>query len=156
MIFYIYNTAIIISCTRLFIICSYHKSVAIVNTLKLNCCPFLFFLDIRVFGFPVHYTDVSNMSRLARQRLLGRSWSVPVIRHLFAPLKEYFACVWTQTQYRWEKSKPMLYQELRNRALICYLQVQQQQQQKEKVFHVLFWVFSSGLELIDSLFFNSI
>ncbi|NP_001315096.1 DNA (cytosine-5)-methyltransferase 3A isoform X1 [Danio rerio] len=49
----------------------------------------------RVFGFPVHYTDVSNMSRLARQRLLGRSWSVPVIRHLFAPLKEYFACVGT-------------------------------------------------------------
>uniref|UniRef100_A0A7N6B5C2 DNA (cytosine-5-)-methyltransferase n=1 Tax=Anabas testudineus TaxID=64144 RepID=A0A7N6B5C2_ANATE len=47
----------------------------------------------RVFGFPVHYTDVSNMSRLARQRLLGRSWSVPVIRHLFAPLKDYFACV---------------------------------------------------------------
>ncbi|XP_066563050.1 DNA (cytosine-5)-methyltransferase 3A isoform X4 [Amia ocellicauda] len=47
----------------------------------------------RVFGFPVHYTDVSNMSRLSRQRLLGRSWSVPVIRHLFAPLKEYFACV---------------------------------------------------------------
>ncbi|XP_030574011.1 DNA (cytosine-5)-methyltransferase 3A-like isoform X2 [Archocentrus centrarchus] len=46
----------------------------------------------RVFGFPVHYTDVSNMSRLARQRLLGRSWSVPVIRHLFAPLKDYFAC----------------------------------------------------------------
>ncbi|XP_037551149.1 DNA (cytosine-5)-methyltransferase 3A [Nematolebias whitei] len=47
----------------------------------------------RVFGFPVHYTDVSNMSRLARQRLLGRSWSVPVIRHLFAPLKDYFARV---------------------------------------------------------------
>ncbi|KAM4771276.1 DNA (cytosine-5)-methyltransferase 3A-like [Rhinophrynus dorsalis] len=45
----------------------------------------------RVFGFPVHYTDVSNMGRIARQRLLGRSWSVPVIRHLFAPLKEYFA-----------------------------------------------------------------
>ncbi|XP_029420240.1 DNA (cytosine-5)-methyltransferase 3C-like [Nannospalax galili] len=46
----------------------------------------------RIFGFPVHYTDVSNMGRSARQRLLGRSWSVPVIRHLFAPLKEYFAC----------------------------------------------------------------
>ncbi|OCT64683.1 DNA (cytosine-5)-methyltransferase 3A [Xenopus laevis] len=45
----------------------------------------------RVFGFPVHYTDVGNMSRVDRQRLLGRSWSVPVIRHLFAPLKEYFA-----------------------------------------------------------------
>ncbi|XP_037667867.1 DNA (cytosine-5)-methyltransferase 3B isoform X2 [Choloepus didactylus] len=46
----------------------------------------------RIFGFPVHYTDVSNMSRGARQKLLGRSWSVPVIRHLFAPLKDYFAC----------------------------------------------------------------
>lgn len=46
----------------------------------------------RIFGFPVHYTDVSNMGRGARQKLLGRSWSVPVIRHLFAPLKEYFAC----------------------------------------------------------------
>ncbi|XP_018594553.2 DNA (cytosine-5)-methyltransferase 3A-like [Scleropages formosus] len=46
----------------------------------------------RIFGFPVHYTDVSNMGRGARQRLLGRSWSVPVIRHLFAPLKDYFAC----------------------------------------------------------------
>lgn len=53
---------------------------------------------VRIFGFPVHYTDVSNMSRLARQRLLGRSWSVPVIRHLFAPLKDYFACVWTARQ----------------------------------------------------------
>ena len=47
----------------------------------------------RVFGFPVHYTDVSNMSHLATQRLLGRSWSVPVIRHLFALLKECFVCV---------------------------------------------------------------
>uniref|UniRef100_A0A8C4Q3U9 DNA (cytosine-5-)-methyltransferase n=1 Tax=Eptatretus burgeri TaxID=7764 RepID=A0A8C4Q3U9_EPTBU len=46
----------------------------------------------RIFGFPVHYTDVSNMSRISRQRLLGRSWSVPIIRHLFAPLKDYFAC----------------------------------------------------------------
>uniref|UniRef100_A0A8C5JYG7 DNA (cytosine-5)-methyltransferase 3B n=1 Tax=Jaculus jaculus TaxID=51337 RepID=A0A8C5JYG7_JACJA len=46
----------------------------------------------RIFGFPVHYTDVSNMGRNARQKLLGRSWSVPVIRHLFAPLKDYFAC----------------------------------------------------------------
>ncbi|XP_074868322.1 DNA (cytosine-5)-methyltransferase 3B isoform X3 [Carettochelys insculpta] len=46
----------------------------------------------RIFGFPLHYTDVSNMGRGARQKLLGRSWSVPVIRHLFAPLKDYFAC----------------------------------------------------------------
>ncbi|XP_039591495.1 DNA (cytosine-5)-methyltransferase 3A-like [Polypterus senegalus] len=46
----------------------------------------------RIFGFPKHYTDVSNMGRGARQKVLGRSWSVPVIRHLFAPLKDYFAC----------------------------------------------------------------
>ncbi|XP_061486762.1 DNA (cytosine-5)-methyltransferase 3B [Rhineura floridana] len=46
----------------------------------------------RIFGFPLHYTDLSNMGRGARQKLLGRSWSVPVIRHLFAPLKDYFAC----------------------------------------------------------------
>uniref|UniRef100_A0A8C3DMH3 DNA methyltransferase 3 beta n=1 Tax=Corvus moneduloides TaxID=1196302 RepID=A0A8C3DMH3_CORMO len=46
----------------------------------------------RIFGFPLPYTDVSNMSRGARQKLLGGSWSVPVIRHLFSPLKDYFAC----------------------------------------------------------------
>ncbi|KAJ3586413.1 hypothetical protein NHX12_012811 [Muraenolepis orangiensis] len=46
----------------------------------------------QVFGFPKHYTDVNNMGRSQRQRVLGRSWSVPVIRHLFAPLKDYFEC----------------------------------------------------------------
>ncbi|XP_036386719.1 uncharacterized protein LOC118779008 [Megalops cyprinoides] len=46
----------------------------------------------RIFGFPKHYTDVNNMGRGQRQKLLGRSWSVPVIRHLLAPLKDYFAC----------------------------------------------------------------
>ena len=46
----------------------------------------------RIFGFPKHYTDVRNMNRKERQKVLGKSWSVPVIRHLFAPLKDYFAC----------------------------------------------------------------
>uniref|UniRef100_A0A4W4ERB6 DNA (cytosine-5-)-methyltransferase n=1 Tax=Electrophorus electricus TaxID=8005 RepID=A0A4W4ERB6_ELEEL len=46
----------------------------------------------KIFGFPKHYTDVKNMSRMQRQKVLGKSWSVPVIRHLFAPLKDYFAC----------------------------------------------------------------
>ncbi|XP_071953679.1 DNA (cytosine-5)-methyltransferase 3C-like isoform X2 [Antedon mediterranea] len=46
----------------------------------------------RLFGFPEHYTDVSNMGRVARQRLLGRAWSVPVIKHLLAPLKDFFVC----------------------------------------------------------------
>ncbi|XP_056305275.1 DNA (cytosine-5-)-methyltransferase beta, duplicate b.3 isoform X2 [Danio aesculapii] len=46
----------------------------------------------KIFGFPKHYTDVKNLGRLQRQRVLGKSWSVPVIRHLLAPLKDYFAC----------------------------------------------------------------
>uniref|UniRef100_A0A3B5B4X6 DNA (cytosine-5-)-methyltransferase n=1 Tax=Stegastes partitus TaxID=144197 RepID=A0A3B5B4X6_9TELE len=46
----------------------------------------------KIFGFPKHYTDVRNMNRQQRQKVLGKSWSVPVIRHLFAPLKDYFAC----------------------------------------------------------------
>lgn len=48
--------------------------------------------SLRIFGFPKHYTDVRNMSRQQRQKVLGKAWSVPVIRHLFAPLKDYFAC----------------------------------------------------------------
>ncbi|NXM69669.1 DNM3B methyltransferase, partial [Serilophus lunatus] len=46
----------------------------------------------RIFGFPIHYTDVSSIGRGAHQKLLEKSWSVPVIRHLFSPLKDYFAC----------------------------------------------------------------
>uniref|UniRef100_H3D4L6 DNA (cytosine-5-)-methyltransferase n=1 Tax=Tetraodon nigroviridis TaxID=99883 RepID=H3D4L6_TETNG len=46
----------------------------------------------QIFGFPKHYTDVNNMGRTQRQKVLGRSWSVPVIRHLFAPLKDYYEC----------------------------------------------------------------
>ncbi|KAG7224387.1 hypothetical protein INR49_004729, partial [Caranx melampygus] len=46
----------------------------------------------KIFGFPKHYTDVRNMNRQQRQKVLGKAWSVPVIRHLFAPLKDYFAC----------------------------------------------------------------
>ena len=45
---------------------------------------------VRLFGFPDHYTDVANLGRHGRHKLLGRAWSVPVIRHLFSPLKEYF------------------------------------------------------------------
>ena len=48
------------------------------------------FVFFRLFGFPEHYTDVGNLGRAGRQRLLGKAWSVPVIRHLFSPLKEYF------------------------------------------------------------------
>ena len=44
----------------------------------------------RLFGFPEHYTDVCNLGRCGRQKLLGKAWSVPVIRHLLSPLKDYF------------------------------------------------------------------
>ena len=44
----------------------------------------------RVFGLPDHYTDVGNLGQKERTRLLGKSWSVPVIRHLLAPLRDYF------------------------------------------------------------------
>ncbi|XP_074537151.1 uncharacterized protein LOC141799020 isoform X2 [Halichoeres trimaculatus] len=46
----------------------------------------------KIFGFPKHYTDVKDMNRQQRQKVLGKAWSVPVIRHLFAPLKDYFTC----------------------------------------------------------------
>lgn len=44
----------------------------------------------RIFGFPEHYTDVANLSASRRLKLLGQSWSVPVIRHLLSPLCNYF------------------------------------------------------------------
>ena len=50
-----------------------------------------FTLMHRLFGFPAHYTDVGNMGKNQRQKLLGKSWSVPVIRHLLSPLREYFS-----------------------------------------------------------------
>ncbi|KAM9342417.1 uncharacterized protein KZ484_015140 [Pholidichthys leucotaenia] len=46
----------------------------------------------QVFGFPKHYTDVNNMGRSQRQKVLGVSWSIPVIRHLLAPLRDYYEC----------------------------------------------------------------
>lgn len=62
----------------------YHKILELMFCIVVNY--------FRIFGFPKHYTDVNNMGRMQRQKVLGRSWSVPVIRHLFAPLKDYFEC----------------------------------------------------------------
>lgn len=44
-----------------------------------------------VFGFPEHYTDVANLTPSRRLKLIGQSWCVPVMCHLFSPLKNYFA-----------------------------------------------------------------
>lgn len=45
----------------------------------------------RVFGFPPHYTDIGNLSTTRRQRLIGKSWSVPVVQYILSPLTQYFA-----------------------------------------------------------------
>ena len=50
----------------------------------------LLFLYCSAFGFPDHYTDVGNLSRSRRQKLLGKSWSIPVVKHLLTPLRTYF------------------------------------------------------------------
>ncbi|ELU12047.1 hypothetical protein CAPTEDRAFT_1762 [Capitella teleta] len=44
----------------------------------------------RLFGFPQHYTDVANIPVSRRQVLLGNSWSVPVVKRLLLPLKNFF------------------------------------------------------------------
>ncbi|GAB1603055.1 DNA (cytosine-5)-methyltransferase 3B [Argonauta hians] len=44
----------------------------------------------KIFGFPAHYTDVRNLNHGRRQRLLGRAWSVPVIKFLLSPLTKLF------------------------------------------------------------------
>ncbi|XP_050394662.2 DNA (cytosine-5)-methyltransferase 3A [Patella vulgata] len=46
----------------------------------------------RVFGFPSHYTDVGNLPPTRRQKLLGKSWSVTVLKNILMPLKQYYAC----------------------------------------------------------------
>lgn len=42
-----------------------------------------------VFGYPRHYTDVGNLSRGDRQKLLGHTWSVPIIAFIMSKLKNY-------------------------------------------------------------------
>ncbi|XP_054709326.1 DNA (cytosine-5)-methyltransferase 3B-like [Uloborus diversus] len=46
----------------------------------------------RIFGFPLHYTDTGNLSITTRRELLGRSWSVPVIKNILRPLRHFFQC----------------------------------------------------------------
>ncbi|XP_046552801.1 DNA (cytosine-5)-methyltransferase 3B-like [Haliotis rubra] len=49
----------------------------------------------RLFGFPPHYTDVGNMPATRRQKLLGKSWSIPIMRNLLTPLRQYFTTTTT-------------------------------------------------------------
>ncbi|CAH1794551.1 unnamed protein product [Owenia fusiformis] len=47
----------------------------------------------KTFGFPAHYTDIGNLSITQRQKLLGKTWSVPVVKHLLTPLKQFFTSI---------------------------------------------------------------
>uniref|UniRef100_A0A1I8IPI0 DNA (cytosine-5-)-methyltransferase n=1 Tax=Macrostomum lignano TaxID=282301 RepID=A0A1I8IPI0_9PLAT len=44
----------------------------------------------RLFGFPAHYTDC-GLTDLARRKLIGRSWCLPLVAHLLRPLRHFFA-----------------------------------------------------------------
>ena len=44
----------------------------------------------QMFGFPRHYTDLGSLGPQRRQQLLGRAWSVPVIRHILSSLTRFF------------------------------------------------------------------
>lgn len=44
-----------------------------------------------IFGFPAHYTDVCDFTIGKRHKLLGKAWSVPVIKIIFFLLHDKFA-----------------------------------------------------------------
>nr|CAB3239292.1 DNA (cytosine-5)-methyltransferase 3A-like [Phallusia mammillata] len=90
-------TANLNSVSKRCVISGGNKEVSVLNSAVVlhpgNQLDTLWITEIeRVFGFPDHYTDVRNMARAARLRVLGKAWSVPVIKHLFAPLKDFFSC----------------------------------------------------------------
>ncbi|XP_026819840.1 DNA (cytosine-5)-methyltransferase 3C-like [Rhopalosiphum maidis] len=44
-----------------------------------------------IFGLPHHFTDVGDLSIASRQKLIGRAWSVQVIKKLLSLLENTFA-----------------------------------------------------------------
>jgi hypothetical protein len=44
-----------------------------------------------IFGFTSHYTDVCDFNISKRQKLLGKAWSVPVVKNIFLLLRDIFA-----------------------------------------------------------------
>lgn len=45
----------------------------------------------QIFGFPPHYTDICNLSNTERHKLLGKAWSVQVVKQIFQTLDKHFA-----------------------------------------------------------------
>ncbi|XP_043239321.1 DNA (cytosine-5)-methyltransferase 3C-like isoform X1 [Amphibalanus amphitrite] len=52
----------------------------------------------QMFGLPRHYTDLGSLGPQKRQQLLGRAWSVPVIRHILHSLTPFFATADGETE----------------------------------------------------------
>lgn len=52
----------------------------------------------KLFGFPEHYTDVANLPPTRRQKVLGKSWSIPVVRRLLLPLRVVYALTRTEQE----------------------------------------------------------
>ncbi|KFD53847.1 hypothetical protein M513_05353 [Trichuris suis] len=44
----------------------------------------------RLFGLPVHYTDVGGLPPSKRQKLIGQGWTIPVVKHIMRPLQNFF------------------------------------------------------------------
>ncbi|CAC5368096.1 unnamed protein product [Mytilus coruscus] len=45
----------------------------------------------RVFGFPDHYTDVGNITVTKRRQMIGRAWSIPVLKKILNTITDFFA-----------------------------------------------------------------
>ncbi|XP_052103473.1 uncharacterized protein LOC127736951 [Mytilus californianus] len=45
----------------------------------------------RVFGFPDHYSDVGNITVTKRRQMIGRAWSIPVLKKILNTLTDFFA-----------------------------------------------------------------
>ena len=74
----------------------YHIMLYQTNHLSVNQVEWIYYcvlIYFRVFGFPDHYTDVGNLPVTRRRQMIGKAWSVPVVRNILNILTEFFARV---------------------------------------------------------------
>lgn len=43
-----------------------------------------------IFGFREHYTGIENLSKDARLKLIGNSWSIDTVKIILSPLIHYY------------------------------------------------------------------
>lgn len=61
------------------------------NCQYVNKNPIIYSFFFRLFGFPEYYTE-ANLTPNQRLALLGKSWSLQVIKSILCPLKNFFEC----------------------------------------------------------------